>query len=169
MRNNKQGFTLLELLIVIAIIAILAAMVFVALDPLKRFQDARGARRWSDVDAILSAAKIDQVDNGGTYLASIVTACANTANIYMIHSGVAPVDATAQNANCTTNPTAVADSIDLSGLVTGGYLPIVPISPNGDGTWSGTLTGYTLQCSSTGALTVRACDTENTTEVTITR
>ena len=64
MKFNK-GFTLIELLIVIAIIAILAAVVFVSLDPLTRFQDARDARRWTDVDAVLSAMKLDQVDQGG--------------------------------------------------------------------------------------------------------
>lgn len=39
----NKGFTLIEILVVIAIIAILATVVFVALDPVTRFADARNA------------------------------------------------------------------------------------------------------------------------------
>ena len=54
-RSRLQGFTLIELLIVIGIIAVLAAATFVALNPLTRFQDARDARRRTDISAVLSA------------------------------------------------------------------------------------------------------------------
>ncbi|MCD4761647.1 type II secretion system GspH family protein, partial [bacterium] len=77
--KKQQGFTLIELLIVIGVIAILAALAFVALNPLARFQDARNAERWSDVNAILGAIKLDQVDNGGTYNDVIV---ALTSDLY---------------------------------------------------------------------------------------
>ncbi|MBN1258340.1 prepilin-type N-terminal cleavage/methylation domain-containing protein, partial [Candidatus Peregrinibacteria bacterium] len=43
----KKAFTLLELIIVIAVIAILAAAIFVAVDPARRLHEARNARRWS--------------------------------------------------------------------------------------------------------------------------
>ena len=43
------GFTLVELIIVIAIIAILAAAIFVAIDPARRLNEARNARRSSDI------------------------------------------------------------------------------------------------------------------------
>ena len=66
-RKNKIGFTLIELLIVIAVIAVLSSLVFVALNPLARFQDSRNAKRWSDVNAILSAIKLHQIDHGGLY------------------------------------------------------------------------------------------------------
>ena len=42
---------MIELLIVITIIVILAAAVFVALNPAKRFADARNARRQEILDA----------------------------------------------------------------------------------------------------------------------
>jgi prepilin-type N-terminal cleavage/methylation domain-containing protein len=62
-RDEKQGFTLIELLIVIAIIGFLAAAVLVAVDPVKRIQDARDSRRFSEANAILNAILTKQVDD----------------------------------------------------------------------------------------------------------
>ncbi|MBI3341707.1 type II secretion system protein [Candidatus Curtissbacteria bacterium] len=50
-----RGFTLIELLIVIAIMGILAAAVLVAVNPLKRQQQARDSGRKSDVGQIATA------------------------------------------------------------------------------------------------------------------
>ena len=61
----KKGFTLIELLIVIAIIAIVASVVFVALNPVARFQDARDSQRWQDIEAVVGAARLHQIDNLG--------------------------------------------------------------------------------------------------------
>jgi len=61
----KKGFTLIELLIVITIIAILAAVVFVAIDPAKRFTEARNSVRWSEVKSIADAILQYEVDNDG--------------------------------------------------------------------------------------------------------
>jgi prepilin-type N-terminal cleavage/methylation domain-containing protein len=52
---NIKGFTLIELIIVIAVIALLAAATFVAVDPAKRIGMARDAQRWSDITAIADA------------------------------------------------------------------------------------------------------------------
>ena len=49
---NKKGFTLIELIIVVAIIALLAAATFVAVNPAKRIGEANDAQRWSDITAI---------------------------------------------------------------------------------------------------------------------
>ncbi len=163
--KQKNGFTLIELLIVIAIIAIIAAVVFVALDPLTRFRDSRDAGRWSDISAVLSATKVDQVDNKGSYIAVISGLTAG--NVYMIGTAIAGCDD--QNANCDTAVTSDASCVDLIGLVTEGYLGSVPISPNGEGTWTAGVTGYTLSRASTGILTVRACESENTDEISVSR
>lgn len=158
---NKKGFTLIELLIVIAIIAILAAIVFVALDPGRRFADARDARRASDLVELLTAIKIDQVDNGGDYIAAIEAL--TPAEVNMI--GTAVTGCTAQNANCDTDVTATANCVDLSGLVTEGYLGEVSVSPDGAGTWTDGLTGFTLELETNGTVTLRSCESENTTEI----
>lgn len=163
--KNQKGFTLIELLIVIAIIAILAAIVFVALDPATRFADARDARRQSDVTELLHSIKIDQVDNGGSYLAAI--AATTSAEIYMI--GTALLGCDDQNAVCDTNVTSDTHCVDLTGLVTEGYMGDLPISPNGAGTWDATVSGFTLDRRGSGILVIRACESENTTEISASR
>lgn len=157
--KKLKGFTLIELLIVIAIIAIIAAVVFVALNPLKRFQDSRDSRRATDANAILSAIKVHQVDNAGAYLSSINSATAGT--VYMIGGSSCNTSAI-----CDTPATAC---IDLSGLVTAGYIGSIPVSPNGASTWTASTTGYTLSKASTGIITIRSCESENTTEISVTR
>lgn len=165
---NKKGFTLIELLIVIAIISIIAAVVFVALDPLTRFRDSRDAKRWADITAVLSAVKIDQVDNGGDYLSAVKDMTAG--QVYMIVGDtMAPSETCVDDAHCKTDPTAATNCVNLSELVTQGYLGSVPVSPNGEGGWGIKKTGYTIEKSATGILTVRACEGENTTEIRASR
>ena len=163
--SKKHGFTLIELLIVIAIIAILAAVVFVALNPLKRFQDSRDSRRAADVNAVLQAAKVDQVDNGGSYIAAI--SALNAGDVYMIGTAVAGCDD--QNAVCDSDVTSDTSCADLTGLVTEGYMGSVPVSPNGSGAWVAGTTGYTISRAATGILTVRSCESENTAEISVSR
>jgi prepilin-type N-terminal cleavage/methylation domain-containing protein len=64
---NRKGFTLIELLIVIAIIGILAAAILVAVDPVRRIQESRDARRSSETNAILNAILNKQVDERTVY------------------------------------------------------------------------------------------------------
>src|SRR3990172_4644093 len=44
----KRGFTLIEILLVVAILSILLVVVFAALNPATRLADTRNARRWND-------------------------------------------------------------------------------------------------------------------------
>ncbi len=166
MKKGSKGFTLIELLIVIAIIAILAAIVFVALNPLKRFQDSRDSKRAADIENILAAIKVNQVDNGGSYLAAISTT--TTGSVYMIGTD-APGTANAYNAFCTPTVTGTSTIVNLAGLVTSGHLGSIPVSPNGAGTWTDGHTGYTLSRASTGIITINSCEGENTTGITTSR
>ncbi|MCK5591227.1 MAG: prepilin-type N-terminal cleavage/methylation domain-containing protein [Candidatus Pacebacteria bacterium] len=162
---EKRGFTLIELLIVIAIIAIIAAVVFVALDPLTRFRDARDSSRWSDVSATLSAIKVDQVDNRGSYLAAITA----DGTARMIGDGTAGCDDAYDAGNCDVEIIADDACVDLTGLVTEGYLGAVPISPDGAVTWNASTTGYVLTASATGIITIQSCESENATSISISR
>jgi len=152
--TNKQyraaGFTLIELLIVIAIIAALAALAFVALNPLARFQDSRNAQRWADVNALMSAIKLDQVDNGGTYLSDISSLTADL--YYQIGGG--------ENCNDTCSPLTLPSAcVDLSGLVNEYYMSSVPIDPNASGA-NADETRYYICRHAGGAITVGSCSEE---------
>ncbi len=64
-KSKSRGFTLIEILVVIAIIAILAAIVLVAINPGQRFRDARNSQRRANVESILNAIQQDLVDKKG--------------------------------------------------------------------------------------------------------
>ena len=169
MKKNRiinRGFTLIELLIVIAIIAIIAAVVFVALDPLSRFQDARDSSRWSDVSALVSAIKVDQVDNGGSYLGVISTS--TNASVYMIGTCTSGATAVGITDYCDTDPEQTA-CLDITSLADEGYVSSIPISPNGEGTWTSSTTGYTIEKRGNGILFIRACESEGGDEIEIAR
>lgn len=158
MSKTSKGFTLIELLIVIAIIAILAVVVFVALDPLTRFRSARDAQRWTDIDAMVEAILLDQVDNGGEYISAVDNLTASLA--YTIGECN-----TGGDSGCTSETTQTS-CVDLSGLVSEGYLAKVPQDPN-----SGTdnKTDYYLIKANNGTITIGACDPELATNMEISR
>jgi type IV pilus assembly protein PilA len=76
-KSNQSGFTLIEILIVIGIIAVLAAIVLVAVNPAKQFQKANDAQRISNVNAILNAVGQYTVDNKGALPAGITSTARN--------------------------------------------------------------------------------------------
>jgi type IV pilus assembly protein PilA len=64
---KTRGFTLIEILIVIGMIAILAAVVLVAINPLRQFAQARESQRMENVSAILNAIGERIADNKGVF------------------------------------------------------------------------------------------------------
>lgn len=153
--EEKKGFTLIELLIVIAVTAILMSVVFVALNPLARFQEARNNTRWSDVEAILSAIKLHQVDNKGSYLPALDNL--KVGSEYMIGTGEDGCGAYSAACNAVNLQT---DCVDLTGLKTAGYLPDVPIDKKANSDATEEFTFYYLMKHDNGAITVGACNPE---------
>jgi len=148
-----KGFTLIELLIVVAVIAILAAIAFVALNPLARFQDSRNAKRWSDVNMIISAIKLYQVDHDGQHISTIDS---QTADLYY------QIGASGSGCNDTCSDSAVTlqtACVDLEELVDEAYLPSVPIDPNASGA-SSDETRYYIVKDSYGRIFVGSCGVE---------
>src|SRR5579872_5066555 len=62
MKNERKGFTLIEILIVVAIIAILASIVLVGLGPTQ--QSGRDARRLSDLHEVQNVVELYYNDCG---------------------------------------------------------------------------------------------------------
>ncbi len=162
--NKNRAFTLIELLIVVGLIAILAGVVFVALDPFTRFRDARNARRAADVASIASAIRVHQVDNGGNYIASVAGLTNATSYMIVTNTGNSCI----VDALCSGTSNNCAD---LSGLSNGGYLGAIPISPKGAAAaaWGSGKTGYYIRKNSNNSITVGACESEGAAAIEVTR
>lgn len=72
-RKRYEAFSLIEILVVVALIIILATITIVAINPGKNFRDTRDAQRSADVNAILSA--VTQYTTDGKTLPTGITAC----------------------------------------------------------------------------------------------
>lgn len=152
---SEDGFTLIELLIVILIISILAVTVFVALNPIKRFGDARDSRRWTDVDSVLNAVLQYKVDNNGQSPAGMMSAEQQL--------GTDGTGCSVAN-NCNLAPTEVG-CLNLAAALSP-YLKSIPVDPR-QGTSE--KTGYKISEDTNGIVTVTACITESVNEIAVSR
>lgn len=66
-RQRSGGFTLLEVLMVIGILAILATVVLVAINPARQFKVARDSQRNANISTILNAIGQNFADHGGVF------------------------------------------------------------------------------------------------------
>ncbi|MFA5947378.1 MAG: prepilin-type N-terminal cleavage/methylation domain-containing protein [Candidatus Gracilibacteria bacterium] len=155
--KSKKGFTLVELIIVIAIVAILAAVAFVAVDPARRLHESRNAARWTNVTSISDTLNTYYTDNDGVFPDILDT---ETGPKYFM---IGTCDAGAAEADCAAVTVGVGESFnaacsDLTDLVTGNYLNKVPVEDIG--TFDGAKTGYFVFKPASGPLRVGACVSE---------
>lgn len=155
-KRKQAGFTLLEVLLVVAIIAVLAGIVIIAINPGKNLGDTRNSQRSADVNTILNAVYQYALDNNGTLPAGIPVA--PTAAKEMCITGTVP-------ATCTTNTV-----LDMTPLTTSGkYLVAVPRDPQCPTACLATGVGYTIQQDANGRVTVAAPDAEQSKVISVTK
>lgn len=145
-RRKLRGFTLLEILLVIAIIAVLAAIVIIAINPGKQLAESRNAQRRSDTNTVLNAVYQYSIDNNGSMPGTIPAAATEI---------------------CRTGAGACGAFIDLTTLTSSGtYLTAIPNDPNSSAPGA----GYTiLRDAGTGRITVAAPNAEQGATISVTR
>lgn len=119
----KKAFTLLELLLVIAIVASLAGVIISALNPAARLDQANEAKVTAKAQDIRKAVEAYSLANNGSLPANI-----SSLNSY----GFYDICKAGQSTDC----------INLDILVTDGYLSAIPIDDKND---TNTITGYKLE------------------------
>jgi prepilin-type N-terminal cleavage/methylation domain-containing protein len=151
MRNSRktQGFTLIEILVVVALIAILAAITFIAINPAKNFADARNTQRQSDVREILSAITQYTSEQGHSI------------------AGLGTI------ADCATAKTIIGSAgANLETTLVSAYIVGIPKDPlyksTGSGTPDATDVGYTV-CQTAGRIQIDAPNAENGKSISVKR
>lgn len=155
--HKQEGFTLLEILLVVAAIAILAGIVIVAINPSKQLGDTRDAQRVSDVNALLNAVYQYSIDNNGNLPSGLDSI---TASSQVLGTGTSGLSTT-----CTATTTEAA-GVNLSGDLVPTYLVAIPQDPTSG---SEANTDYYINKSTSGRITVGACDPEQAATVEIIR
>lgn len=160
--NNKKGFTLIEILVVIGIIAILAAIIVVAINPARQFAQARDSQRISNLNTILNAVGQRMADNKGIFEGKVYK-----------DDGADDIVGTSDDNyyNCDRIPSlstlittedgslADGDSSAKLGCLTPTYISSFPSDPSGA---TAPNTGYNIyQDASTGRIHVIATAVEN--------
>ncbi len=147
--KRGQGFTLLEVLLVIAIIVILVTIVIIAISPGKQLAESRNAQRQTDINTISNIVYQYTIENNGEVPKTITSIdteiCSTTGNI------------------------ACAGLVDLGEvLVNKKYATEFPLDPDVAARASNG-TGYTISINSTNGnkITVSApvAELSNTTDI----
>ena len=133
----KKGFTLIELVIVIGILAILATVVVLVLNPAQMLVQARDSQRMSDLGSVKSAialylATADSPAVGATSKGTVSTACWFGTTCTTTCSGIST--STAVDSTGWVN-------VDLTGTAGGSPLSALPLDPSQTATYQYTYIG----------------------------
>ena len=151
---QRRGFTLLEILLVVAAIAILAGIVVLAINPTKQLGDTRNSARRADVNTILNAVYQYAIDNNGSIPATITTGTA---------CGVSTQEICKTGGSCS----GLSDLSTYLVSTSARYLVSIPVDPSG-ATTNGS--GYQVyKNSTTNRVTVCAPSAEQSATISVSR
>lgn len=152
-RSAQKGFTLLELLIVMALIAILVGIALAALNPGRQFANARNSTRYAHVTVISNAISANMAENNGVFT------CA---------AGALPAAATTM-ADATSVPTGY----NIASCLVTEYMSTMPYDPSATGAhWTSEAdynTGYTISEDASDRITIAAPGAELSATISLTR
>lgn len=151
MTSTKPAFTLLEILLVVAAIAVLASIVIVAINPGRQLAQTKNSVRRADVGTIINAIYQYAIDTAGTLPSGISTTVRQ-----ICRTGIA-------TSSC--NFLNLADLSVLTSTSSASYLVAIPNDPNNTATAA---SGYFVQRTTGGRIKVSAPSAElgETIEVT---
>jgi prepilin-type N-terminal cleavage/methylation domain-containing protein len=166
-QNTQKGFTLLEVLLVVAIIAILAGIVIIAINPGKNLGDTRNSERSGDVNTIINGVYQFILDNNG-----VLPPVGSRTGAVAI-----PTAPTAAVEICTQAATTCTGLVDLSVLTTlGKYLVAIPRDPSCPAGFAASPpqcaangAGYSIQKDANNRLTVSAIAPEQGKTISVTK
>ena len=132
MQKSYKGFSLIEILIVVALIIILATITIVAINPAKNFEDTRNAQRSADVSQILNAVT-QYTSEEGNSIADFtgISTCGDAATESSIGTG----------------------GVDLAALLVDEFIVAIPTDPS---TGTDAVTGYTICRTTSGRVQIDA-------------
>jgi len=170
MKKQLKGFTLIELIIVVAILAVLVSILVVALNPGEQLARARDAKRVADLDGIKSAINLytstatgtvnlsgDSPANNRCFSNSAPTLFVNTGGAVATSTGLpTTVTSTAQTVATSTATAAIGWLPVLLGQTPGGApLSVLPLDPT-NGTGANTSFFYAYGCKGSSAYELTA-------------
>ena len=151
--RNQQGFTLVELLVVIGILGIIMGVTIVAINPALQFQNARNAQRQADVNTLLNGMYEYEASNSGALPPT--SSGLSTAGMKI---GLAPTQATTSGTGFV-NPT-LTFNVSSGNTTTSGTILVTSCSnsaDNGNYTVTGGTTTTITVSSATGVGSVTGC------------
>jgi len=135
MFSGKKGFTLLELLIVIAILAILASTAFVVLNPAEILRKARDSQRMSDMASLRTALNYFIANTSTPVLGTSSTDGCTDQTVDYTYTAEPTFDVlytgTTESASTSRAVTSAGwIPVDLDSLLGGSPLSAWPVDPN---------------------------------------